>query len=127
MKTRTVAKDVDTYIAGFPKDTQKLLEQLRAAIIKAAPGAEEVISYNMPAYKQNGMLAFFAAYEKHIGFYPTGSGIIAFKKEIAIYKNSKGAVQFPIGKPLPLSLITKMVKFKVNENAVRKQTLVKTK
>src|SRR5450755_3561783 len=106
MKTRTVAKDVDTYIAGFPKDTQKLLEQLRAAIIKAAPGAEEVISYNMPAYKQNGMLAFFAAYEKHIGFYPTGSGIIAFKKEIAIYKNSKGAVQFPIGKPLPLSFIS---------------------
>jgi uncharacterized protein YdhG (YjbR/CyaY superfamily) len=109
-------KNTEEYISWFPLETQKLLQQLRVTIKKAAPKAEEVISYAMPAYKQNGMLVYFAAYAKHIGFYPTSSGIAAFKKEISVYKSSKGAVQFPIDKPLPAGLITKMVKFRVKEN-----------
>ncbi|MCW3105282.1 MAG: hypothetical protein JWO09_3722 [Bacteroidetes bacterium] len=112
----TKSKDVDNYIASFPPETRVLLEQLRAIIRKAAPQAEEVISYKMPAYQQDGMIVYFAGYAKHIGFYPTGTVIAAFKKEIAAYKNSKGAVQFPLDKRLPVGLITKMVKFKVKEN-----------
>jgi uncharacterized protein YdhG (YjbR/CyaY superfamily) len=108
--------DIDKYIAVFPKDTQKLLEQMRVTIMKAAPKAEEVISYQMPAYKLNGMLVFFAGYKNHIGFYPGASGITTFKKEIAVYKNAKGSVQFPLDKPLPLKLITEMVKFRVKQN-----------
>ena len=84
--------------------------------MKAAPGANEVISYRMPAYEQNGMLVYFAGYKSHIGFYPTGEGISAFSKEIAAYKSSKGAVQFPLDKPLPVSLISKMVKHRVQVN-----------
>lgn len=117
MKTQTgKPNSVAGYIHGFPKDTQKLLEQLRATIIKAAPAAEEIISYQMPAYKYNGMLVYFAGYKNHIGFYPGASGIKNFKEDIAVYKNSKGAVQFPLDKPLPLKLITKIVKFRVKEN-----------
>jgi uncharacterized protein YdhG (YjbR/CyaY superfamily) len=101
----------------FPIQTQKLLQKLRLTIHKIAPKAEEVISYGMPAFKINGsVLVYFAGYKAHIGFYPTGTGIAAFKKEIAAYKNSKGAVQFPLDKPLPLELIKKMVKFKLQEN-----------
>src|SRR5260221_11502423 len=99
--------DFNEYITCFPKETQQLLEQLRATILKVAPKAEEVISYGMPAFKLNGMLVWFAAYSKHIGFYPKASGIEAFKKELSVYKNAKGSVQFPLGKPLPLTLITK--------------------
>lgn len=112
----TKAIDVDKYIAGFPKDTQNLLTQLRETIIKAAPGADEVISYQMPAYKYCGMLVYFAGYKNHIGFYPTASGIEAFKKELSVYKGAKGSVQFPLDKPLPLQLITKIVKFRMKEN-----------
>jgi len=108
--------DTDSYIASFPKGTQKLLQQVRKAIKEAAPKAEEVISYGMPAFKLNGPVAYFAGYEHHIGFYPTGSGIAAFTKEIQKYKNSKGAVQFPLDKPIPVTLIKQMVKFKVTEN-----------
>lgn len=106
----------DAYIATFPKPTQALLQQVRAIIQKAAPKAEEVISYGMPAYKQEGMLVYFAGYAQHIGFYPTASGISAFQKEIAKYKHSKGAVQFPLDWPLPAALITRIVKFKLKEN-----------
>jgi uncharacterized protein YdhG (YjbR/CyaY superfamily) len=109
--------DTDSYIAGFPKETQKLLQQVRTAIKQAAPKAEEVISYGMPAFKQNGKpLVYFAGYAQHIGFYPTGSGIAAFTKEIEKYKHSKGAVQFPLDKPIPVTLIKQMVKFKIAEN-----------
>ncbi len=107
---------VDEYIAGFPEPVQKLLNTMRVTIMKAAPEAEEVISYSMPAYKQNGMLLYFAGYKNHIGFYPTGSGIEAFKEEISCYKNAKGSVQFPLDKPLPLSLIKRMVQYKVEKN-----------
>lgn len=107
---------VDEYIAGFPEDVQLLLDQVREAIKKAAPMAEEVISYQMPAYKLNGMLVYFAAFSKHIGFYPAASGIAAFKKELSIYKGAKGSVQFPHNKPLPLDLIVRVVEYRVQEN-----------
>ncbi len=107
--------DVDTYIAAFPEETQVLLQSMRSIITKAAPKAEEIISYGMPAYKQESVLVYFAGYKHHIGFYPTSSGILNFTKEIAAYKNSKGAVQFPLDKPLPSKLITQIVKFRVAE------------
>jgi uncharacterized protein YdhG (YjbR/CyaY superfamily) len=113
---KTEFKDVDSYIDTFPKDTQELLEKIRTTIRKAAPKAEEVISYQMPAYKLEGVLVYFAGYKQHIGFYPMPSALREFKKELSIYKGSKGAVQFPLDKPLPLTLITKMVKFRVSEN-----------
>ncbi|MEI6508940.1 MAG: DUF1801 domain-containing protein [Bacteroidota bacterium] len=107
---------IDEYIDTYPKDIQKLLKQVKTAIKKAAPGAEEVISYSMPAFKLNGLLVWFAAHTHHIGFYPKASGIEHFKKEITKYKSSKGAVQFPVNEPLPIALITEMVKFRANEN-----------
>jgi uncharacterized protein YdhG (YjbR/CyaY superfamily) len=110
----------DAYIASFPKKTQLLLKQVRVAIKEAAPKAEELISYGMPAYKLNGRpLVYFAGYEYHIGFYPTPSAIAAFKKELSIYKSAKGSVQFPLDKPMPVMLIKKMVKHKVAENLER--------
>jgi uncharacterized protein YdhG (YjbR/CyaY superfamily) len=112
----TKPNNVNEYIEGFPKATQTLLKQLRATIKKAAPDAEELISYQMPAYKNNGPLVYFAAYKNHIGFYPTGQGISAFKKELSVYKGSKGAVQFPLDEKLPLDLITKIVKYRVKQN-----------
>ena len=110
---------VDEYIKSFPKDIQRMLEELRTTIKDAAPLAEEVISYSMPAYKLHGMLVWFAAHTNHIGFYPRGSGIEEHKKELAGYKLSKGTIQFPIDKPLPFALITKIVKFRVKENRER--------
>lgn len=114
-----VAPNVDIYIAGFPPETQNFLSQVRETIQKAAPGAEEVISYQMPAYKFHGMLVYFAGYKNHIGFYPTGSGIENFMKKLSTYKTSKGTVQFPLNQPLPIDLITEMVRFRVNENLDR--------
>jgi uncharacterized protein YdhG (YjbR/CyaY superfamily) len=109
-------KNIDDYIASFPKDLRIILEQMRTIIRKAAPKAEEVISYAMPAFKLNSVLVYFAGYKNHIGFYPMPAAIIAFKKELSIYKSSKGAVQFPLDKPLPSALITKMVKYRIAEN-----------
>jgi uncharacterized protein YdhG (YjbR/CyaY superfamily) len=111
----TKFKSTDEYIAVFPENIQKILQQLRSIIKKAAPQATEVISYNMPAYKLNAILVYFAGYENHIGFYPTASGIEAFKKHFSDYKFSKGAVQFPIDKALPSALITEIVQFRVAE------------
>ena len=108
--------EVDRYIADFPPTTQELLERMRDAILKAAPDAEEVIGYKMPAYRLQGVLLYFAGYKGHIGFYPSGSAIEAFKQELSVYKGAKGSVQFPLDKPLPVSLITKMVKLRVKEN-----------
>jgi uncharacterized protein YdhG (YjbR/CyaY superfamily) len=105
---------VNEYIRSFPESTRKQLEEIRAIIRKAAPKAEEIISYGMPGYKQHGMLVWFAGYERHIGFYPAGSGIEAFKDLFGDYVFSKGAVQFPLGKPLPKKLITEMVKFRLH-------------
>lgn len=108
--------EIDRYIADFPPPTQKLLEQMREAILKAAPDAAEVIGYNMPAYRLQGVLLYFAGYKGHIGFYPSGSAIEAFQQELSVYKGAKGSVQFPLDKPLPVALITKMVKLRVKEN-----------
>lgn len=110
---------VDGYIATFPPAVREQLETLRTIIRKTAPKAEEVISYKMPAYKLDGMLVYFAGYEKHIGFYPMPSAIAAFSKEIAGYKSAKGSVQFPVNKPLPVKLIAAMVKFRVQENSAK--------
>lgn len=109
--------NVDDYISFFPEKTRKMLEELRTLIRKTVPEATEEISYQMPAYKLNGPVVYFAGYDKHIGFYPTGTGIKAFEMELSGYKWSKGAVQFPLDKPLPVDLIVRMVKFKVEENA----------
>lgn len=108
--------NVDLYIAGFPDETQKMLIQLRETIKKNAPEAEEVISYQMPAYKFHGMLVYFAGYKNHIGFYPTGSGIESFKHKLKDLKTSKGTIQFPLDQPLPLELITEIINFRVAEN-----------
>jgi uncharacterized protein YdhG (YjbR/CyaY superfamily) len=114
-------KSVDEYISGFPEETQELLEKMRTAIKETAPQAEEVISYMMPGYKLNGALVWFAGFKNHIGFYPRGSSAIkAFEKELAKYKTSKGAIQFPKDRPLPMSLIKKMVKYRVAENLKKK-------
>jgi uncharacterized protein YdhG (YjbR/CyaY superfamily) len=115
-------KDIDNYIASFPEDIQMVLDKMRAIIKKAAPKSVEVISYGMPAFKVNGVLVYFAAWKTHIGFYPTSSGISAFKKEFVTYKSSKGAVQFPIDKPLPAVLITKIVKFRIKEDMLKAKT-----
>lgn len=109
-------KSVDEYLADFPAGTKSMLKELRKTIKQAAPQAEEIISYNMPAYKLQGVLVYYAGYNGHIGFYPTGSGISSFQKKLTAYKTSKGTVQFPLDQPLPLDLITQMVKFRVKEN-----------
>lgn len=109
---------IDEYIAAYPPPVQLLLEQVRETIHRAAPNAEETISYGMPAFKQQKMLVYFAAYKKHIGFYPTSSGIKTFEKDLINYKWSKGAVQFPIDKPLPLKLVSKIVAFRVKETTL---------
>ena len=108
--------NIDKYIAGFPKETQKLLEQHRATIRKAAPEANETIKYAIPTFTLNGNLVHFAAFKNHIGFYPTPSGIETFRKELSVYEGAKGSVRFPVDKPLPLDLISKIVKFRVKEN-----------
>ena len=107
---------VNEYFSAFPKTTQNLLQELRTTIRQVVPNAEEIISYNMPAFKLNGVLVYYAAYERHIGFYPTSSPIKVFKKELESYKTSKGAIQFPIEKAIPKTLVKKIVKFRVKEN-----------
>jgi len=112
----TKFKTVQEYLSVQPAPVKAMLQQMRSTIKEAAPEAEEAISYNMPAFKLQGMLVWYAAFKNHIGFYPRPSGLEAFKKEIAVYKSSKGAVQFPMDQPLPLALVTKIVKYRVKEN-----------
>jgi uncharacterized protein YdhG (YjbR/CyaY superfamily) len=109
-------KSIDEYIAQFPPETQEKLEKLRKVIKESAPEAEEKISYQMPTFVLHGNLVHFAAHKNHIGFYPTPSGIAAFKDRLAEYKGAKGSVQFPLEKPLPYELISEIVKFRVAEN-----------
>ncbi len=106
---------IDTYITQFPPEVQTLLTQIRETIQKAAPSATEAISYQIPTFKLNGNLVHFAGFKKHIGFYPGAAGIAAFQDELAGYKSAKGSVQFPLDKPLPLALVKKMVKFRVEQ------------
>jgi len=113
---------MDEYIASFPADIQRILEEVRAVIRASAPEAKEKISYQMPTFDLEGNLVHFAAHKNHIGFYPTPSGIQAFKEELSIYVGAKGSVQFPIDQPMPLELIRKIVKFRVTENLEKAET-----
>jgi uncharacterized protein YdhG (YjbR/CyaY superfamily) len=119
MTNRTTARTIDEYIAEFPPETQQVLVEIRDLIKATAPGATETISYAIPTFDLNGHLVHFAGYERHIGFYPTGSGIEAFAEELKPYKRGKGSVQFPLGQPLPTDLIRRIVAFRVAENAGR--------
>jgi uncharacterized protein YdhG (YjbR/CyaY superfamily) len=113
---KTSPKNIDEYIADFPLDIQEILKKVRATIKKAAPDAEEIINYGIPTFTLKGNLVHFAGFKTHIGFYPTPSGIEKFKKDLSVYKWAKGSVQFPLDKPIPYGLITKIVKFSVKEN-----------
>jgi uncharacterized protein YdhG (YjbR/CyaY superfamily) len=115
-KDSNAPQTIDEYISGFPEDVRQILTQIRSVIKESAPGAVEKISYQLPTFYLNGNLVHFAAFPKHIGFYPTPGGIEAFKDEIARYKWSKGAVQFPLDEPMPYDLIRRIVQFRVAEN-----------
>lgn len=117
----TQYKTIDEYIDTFPEYIQIILEKMRQTIRKAAPEAVEGISYQMPTFKLNGNLVYFAAFKKHIGFYPTASGIEAFKDELSANKMGKGSVQFPLDKPIPYDLVEKIVLFRVKENLTKKK------
>lgn len=110
---------IDEYIAGFPPEIQQLLQEIQMTIRQAAPDAEETISYQMPTFRLHGNLVHFAAFKSHIGFYPAPTGIEEFKAELSAYKGSKGAVQFPLDKPMPLDLIRRIVLFRVQENLAK--------
>lgn len=109
-------KNIDGYIAAFPPEVQGLLEQIRTTIRSAAPEAAETINYEIPTFKLHGNLVHFAGFKKHIGFYPAPSGIEAFKTALSGYKGAKGSIQFPLNQPLPLDLVSEIVKFRVKEN-----------
>jgi uncharacterized protein YdhG (YjbR/CyaY superfamily) len=114
---------VDSYIKTFPINVQVFLNQIRSIIKENAPNAEESIAYKMPAYKTNGKpLVYFAGFKNHIGFYATPTGHVQFEKELSVYKQGKGSVQFPLDKPMPLALIARIVKFRVEENNLKKRT-----
>jgi len=114
-------QDVDEYIQDYPKNVETLLQKVRLTIRKAAPDAEEIISYSMPAYRQKGILVWFAGFKNHIGFYPGVSGIEHFKTELSRFKSAKGSVQFPIDKPIPLALISRIVKYRVSSQTMEKR------
>ncbi len=116
MQNSEKPKSIDEYISSFPEETRLLLEKMREAIKSVAPEAKEVISYRMPAFKLNKVLVYFATHKNHIGFYPTSSPIVVFKKELLPYKQSKGAIQFPFDKPIPFDIVKKIVEFRVEED-----------
>jgi len=111
-----ISTEIDDYIAAFPEETQKLLQKVRLTIRKAAPEADEKIGYGIPTFTLNGNLVHFAGYKNHIGFYPAPKGVEEFKEELSRYKGGKGTVQFPLDQPLPLDLITRMVKYQIQQN-----------
>lgn len=114
--SQTAESEIDSYISRFPADIQAVLKSVRMTIRKAAPDAEEVISYQMPAFRQNGILIYFAAWKKHIGLYPPISGDVALEKAVARYCGPKGNLQFPLDEPMPLNLIKRIVKLRVKQN-----------
>ncbi len=120
-------ESVDSYISTFDPDTQAKLQMMRQCIRKAAPNAEEIISYRMPAYRYYGVLVYFAGYKNHIGFYPTGSAIKTFKRELSVYKGAKGSVQFPLNQPIPKELVIRIVKFRLKENEAKLELKSKSK
>jgi len=118
---KTAIKDVDAYIAAQPKNVAAKLKQLRQTVRSAAPEAQEIISYGMPAYKYHGRLVYFGAFKNHISFYPRPSGSTTLQKELSQYKGAKGTVKLPLDKPLPLGLIRKIVKFKAKANLKKQE------
>ena len=120
-------KTIDQYLASLPKNSRDISQQLRKVIREAAPEAEEVISYNMPAFRYHGVLVYFAAHKEHIGFYPVSSAIRAFKDELLRYETSKGTIKFPIVKGIPATLVKKIVKFRVKENLEKESIRTKKK
>ncbi|WP_347049681.1 iron chaperone [Flavobacterium olei] len=112
-------ENIDEYIGAFPNDVQEILEKIRMTIRKAAPDAKEKISYSMPAFEQNGIVVYFAAFKNHIGLYALPSGHEEFKEALSKYKSGKGSVQFPLKDPMPYDLISKIVKFRVKENLAK--------
>jgi uncharacterized protein YdhG (YjbR/CyaY superfamily) len=127
METKKGFASIDEYIESFPEGTQKILNEIRATIQAAAPQAEEKISYQMPTFFLNGNLIHFAAFKNHIGLYPTPSGTEAFRRELLIYQGAKGSVKLPIDKPMPLKLISRIVKFRVAENLQKVKAKGKSK
>jgi uncharacterized protein YdhG (YjbR/CyaY superfamily) len=125
--SQTAPKDIDDYISGFPKEVRGILQKIRTTIRKAAPQADETISYRIPAFKLNGILVYFAAFKGHFSFFPTSSGIKAFKRELSACEGSKGTVRFPFDKPVPFGLISKIVKFRVKENLKKAEVKRKQK
>jgi len=124
---QTAPKNIDEYIAGFPHDVQEILEKIRMTIRKAAPDAEETIKYQIPTFTLKGNLVHFAAFKKHIGFYPPTTGNEKFKNELSVYEGAKGSVKFPLDKPIPFDLISKIVKLRVKENLDRVEAKGKKK
>ena len=124
---KTTPKNIDEYIADFPKDIQEILEKIRMTIRKVAPDAEETIKYLMPTFTLKGNLVHFAAFKKHIGLYPTPSGTEKFKAELSAYEGAKGSVRFPLDKPIPFDLISEIVTFRVKENLERVEAKGKKK
>jgi uncharacterized protein YdhG (YjbR/CyaY superfamily) len=120
-------KTIDEYIAGFPHEVQEILEKFREAIRKGSPDAEETISYQIPAFTLKGNLVHFAAFKKHIGFYPRTTAIEKFKNELSVYEGSTGTVRFQLDKPIPFPLISKIVRFRVKENLERAEAKEKKK
>lgn len=116
---KTAPQTIDEYIAGFPGDVQEILQKIRRTIHEAAPDAQEKISYQMPTFYLKGNLVHFAAFKEHIGFYPVPTGIEKFKKELSVYKQGKGSVQFPLDQPIPYDLISRIVKYRVEENLAK--------
>lgn len=119
MKKAKLANDIDGYIARFSEDVQAILNKVRATIRKAAPEAREVISYQMPAFKQHGILVYFAAWKQHLGFYPPISGDAAIEQAVAPYAGPKGNLQFPLDKPIPFALIRRIVRLRVKQDLAK--------
>jgi uncharacterized protein YdhG (YjbR/CyaY superfamily) len=119
--SRKTPKSIDEYVKRFPADVRERLEKMRETIQKAAPDAVEAIAYQIPTFRLNGNLVHFAAFTHHIGFFPTSSGTLAFKEELAPYKWAKGSVQFPFEKPIPFGLVRRIVKFRLKENQAKKK------
>jgi uncharacterized protein YdhG (YjbR/CyaY superfamily) len=118
--SKAAPKAIDDYIRGYSREVQQLLQSMRQTIKKAAPKAEETISYNIPAFRLSGMLVWFAAFKNHIGFYPGAEAMKVFKDELSAYKSAKGSVQFPFDQPLPLALVGRIVRFRVKQNLSKK-------
>ncbi len=124
---KTTYNTIDEYIADFPADIQKILQEMRAVIRAAAPNAQEKISYQMPTFFLEGNLVHFAAFKQHIGFYPAPQGIEEFKERLSVYKGAKGSVQFPLDKPMPFDLVSEIVQFRVRENLAKAEAKKKKK